>query len=290
MKKRIGILIFIIVALLVWHFALPTEKYGLPGDLKNFASSTLSSIAKVGQNISAPPPLKQLNPQIKNAALTDSGVIAWTNSNRRANGGLAALKENSTLDKEAQAKLADMFKQQYFEHINPQGNGPDYLAKTYGYAYISIGENLALGDFKDDQDLLTAWMNSPGHRANILNTKYLQIGVAVGQGNFQGQTTWLAVQEFGEPASACPSVDTNLKAQINSLQAESDQLQPQLVAEKAQIDSAKPKSQADYDAYNKEVTDYNNQVAIYNNKIDILKLDISNYNAEVNAYNACAGV
>jgi uncharacterized protein YkwD len=291
MKKWIVGLIFVIAAVLFWHFVLPKESQvgQIPGDVKNFASSTLSGLQNASQNISVPAPLKSLV-QNPNSLLTDSGVISWTNTNRQQNGNLPALTENSVLDQEAAAKLADMFKQQYFEHVNPQGHGPDYLAKTYGYAYISIGENLALGNFKNDQDLLTAWMNSPGHRANILNVKYREIGVAVGQGMYQGEKTWLAVQEFGEPASVCPSVNLNLKTQIVSLQAEVDQDGAQLTAEKAQIDSANPQTQSDYNIYNAEVADYNNKVAIYNNEVDTLKLDTSNYNAEVTAFNSCAGV
>src|SRR6185369_15716694 len=118
--------------------------------------------------------------------------------------GLPALKENALLDKAAKKKLDDMFAQQYFEHINPQGKGPSDLAKSVGYDYIAIGENLALGNFKNDAELVQAWMDSPGHRANILNKQYTEIGVAVGQGTYEGKKTWLAVQEFGRPTSSCP--------------------------------------------------------------------------------------
>ena len=182
-----------------------------------------------------------------------------------------------------------MFKQQYFEHINPQGVGPGDVAKQAGYDFISEGENLALGNFSDDQDLLTAWMNSPGHRANILNNKYQEIGAAVGQGVYQGHFTWLAVQEFGKPAGSCPSVDANLKSQINSLRADINQAQSQLASLKSRIDSANPQTQSDYNAYNQEVAQYNSEVQIYNNKIDSLKLIASQYNAEVTAFNACLG-
>jgi uncharacterized protein YkwD len=293
MKKLILGLVFVIVALgLFWYFIFPnqTSIKQLPNSIKNFASSTLASVSQdVAKQVSTPPPLTS-TVQNLSATLTDSGVISWTHINRQENGNLAPLSENPILDKEAAAKLADMFKQQYFEHVNPQGHGPDYLAGVYGYAYISIGENLALGNFKNDQDLLTAWMNSPGHRANILNTRYTQIGVAVGQGIYQGQKTCLAVQEFGEPASVCPIVNSNLKIQIDFFQNEVNQTGPQLTREKSQIDSENPQTQADYNTYNSQVAAYNNQVAIYNNEVDTLKLDTTTYNAEVTAYNTCAGL
>ena len=182
-----------------------------------------------------------------------------------------------------------MFKQQYFEHINPQGIGPSDLATQVGYSFIDYGENLALGNFGSDQDLVQAWMDSPGHRANILNTKYQQIGVAVGQGNYQGQQTWIAVQEFGLPSGSCPVVDSNLKTQINSLQAEINQLQDGLAADKAQVDSSYPQNQSQLQAYNQNVTNYNNLVNSYNNRVDLLKSVTDQYNAEVESFNSCAG-
>jgi uncharacterized protein YkwD/outer membrane murein-binding lipoprotein Lpp len=250
--------------------------------------SQIPTVSQIAQDISAPPPLVgQTNDP--NSSLTREGVINWTNTNRQQNGALPPLKENLLLDKAAQAKLQDMFKQQYFEHVNPQGVGPGDLAKQAGYDYISEGENLALGNFTNDQDLVTAWMNSPGHRANILNKGFEEIGVAVGQGIYQGHQTWLAVQEFGKPASSCPSIDSNLKAEITGLNSDINQMKPQLTQLKTEIDSANPQSQSQYDAYNQEVAQYNSMVQIYNNKVDVLKLDTDQYNNEVSAYNACLG-
>lgn len=282
MKKFFTVIAIFIIAATAWHYRFAAQKFfqKLPEIAKSPA------VLDVTQEISTPPPLvgQQDNP---NSHLTRVGVIAWTNNNRQQNGNLPALTENTLLDKAAQLKLQDMFKQQYFEHINPQGIGPGDLARQAGYNFIAEGENLALGNFTDDQELLTAWMNSPGHRANILNTKYEEIGVAVGQGMYQGHQTWLAVQEFGKPASSCPSVDLGLKTQISSLQSDINQLLSQLTALKSQIDSANPKTQSDYDVYNQVVAQYNSLAKIYNNKIDNLKLVTDQYNTEVKAYNAC---
>jgi uncharacterized protein YkwD len=282
MKKAFGIIIILILAVVGWHYRFTLQKFSQK--LPELAQ--VPAVSSIIQEISTPPPLvsQQDNP---NSYLTRAGVIAWTNTDRKENGNLPALTENSQLDKAAQLKLQDMFKQQYFEHINAQGVGPGDLAKQAGYNFISEGENLALGNFTDDQDLLKAWMNSPGHRANILNVKFREIGVAVGQGMYQGHRTWLAVQEFGRPASSCPGVDLNLKSQVSSLQADINLLQPQLAALKSQIDSANPQTQSDYNAYNQLVSQYNSLVKIYNNKIDNLKLVTSQYNSEVKAYNAC---
>src|ERR1035437_2204880 len=142
-----------------------------------------------------------------NNTLSKNNVILLTNKNRKENGDLPALKESSKLDGSAEKKLQDMFTNQYFEHVSPTGVSISDLGKQAGYEYILIGENLALGNFKDDAALLDAWMASVGHRANILNKHYTEIGVAVGKGKFEGRDTWMAVQHFGEPMSICPTVD-----------------------------------------------------------------------------------
>lgn len=282
MKKIFAIIIIVILGVLAWQYRFAAQKFiqKLP------AISQSPEIAKISREIFAPPPLvsQKNNP---NSSLTRAGVIFWTNSSRQQNGNLPPLRENSQLDKAAQLKLGDMFKQQYFEHVNPQGTGPGDLAKQAGYNFILEGENLALGNFADDQDLVTAWMNSPGHRANILNTRFEEIGVAVGRGMYEGHLTWLAVQEFGKPASSCPSVELSLKSLIDSLNSEVNQLLPQLQELKSQIDSANPKTKNDYEAYNQMVAQYNSLVKIYNNKVDYLKLLTGQYNDEVKAYNAC---
>jgi hypothetical protein len=180
-----------------------------------------------------------------------------------------------------------MFNKQYFEHVSPSGKGPGDLADRVRYEYIAIGENLALGNFKDDQALVEAWMNSPGHRANILNAKYAEIGVAVGKGNYEGKTVWMAVQEFGRPSSACPQVNLGLKDQIQSYKSELAGLENEVKQQKSALESLDPKNKADYDYYNQKVGDYNNLVQIYNNKLDVLKSLIENYNSQVNTYNQC---
>ena len=266
-----------------WHYRFSIEKY-FAKKLPALAQSPV--VQDIKQDISTPPPLisKIVN---SGSHLTDDGTINWTNTNRAQNGQLPALKENALLDQAAELKLQDLFKQQYFEHVNPQGVGPADLAKKVGYSFIAEGENLALGNFKDDNDLVTAWMNSPGHRANILNVHYTEIGVAVGQGTYEGNTTWIAVQEFGKPASSCPTVDLALKSEVTAEQADLSQLQAQITTLKSQMDAMNPQTQEEYDAYNKDVAEYNSEIGIYNNKLDVLKQNTSEYNAEVSSYNSC---
>src|SRR3989344_4832623 len=186
----------------------------------------------VEKNVVAPGPLRVLVQAPTTSALSILGVIEHTNIERAQNGGLPALVENYTLNRDAQMKVDDMFAKQYFEHVSPIGVGPADLAKAVGYAYVIVGENLALGDFGSDEKLVTAWMNSPGHRANILNSHYQEIGVAVGKGIYEGRETWLAVQSFGMPLSACPTIDAQIKTQIENNNM-------QIAMERAQIDTKK---------------------------------------------------
>lgn len=215
--------------------------------------------------------------------LSASTVIVLTNKERAQNGNLPELKENKTLDATAAIKLQDMFAQQYFEHISPKGVGVKNLADNAGYRYILIGENLALG-YDDNATLLAAWMASPGHRANILNSKYTEIGVAVGHGMFNGHDTWLAVQHFGLPSSACPSTDEVLNGVIEANQAHLDTMAADLAVRREHI-----KSGAVYDGMstNEQITAYNTLVAQYNALVAEIKQQIATYNGGVEAHNAC---
>jgi uncharacterized protein YkwD len=242
-------------------------------------------INKLEQSISAPPPLQNTQ-EAPQSVLTKAGVIKLTNLQRANNGSLPALKENAKLDAAALAKAQDMFKNQYFEHVSPAGIGPSDLAKQMDYVYIAYGENLALGNFKDDQALMQGWMNSPGHRANILNPKYQEIGVAVLKGTYQGLVTWMAVQEFGLPLSACPQPDANLKNQIDQGNSQIKILKQTIEDQRAEITTTQYPSRNDY---NQAVTQYNDLVHQYNALVVQNKTLVNSYNLQVDQFNACAG-
>lgn len=110
--------------------------------------------------------------------------------------GLPPLSENPVLDRAAALKAADMMQKNYFAHTSPDGTDPWHWFKVSGYNYRFAGENLAIG-YVDSQEVNQAWLDSPTHRANILNRNYKEIGIAVLQGSFQGAKTTVVVQEFG---------------------------------------------------------------------------------------------
>jgi uncharacterized protein YkwD len=250
-------------------------------------SGTLAvTTTKTETTVVAPGPLRVTqgggvvtSPQI----LTKEGVFLYTNSARAQNGALPALLYNTTLEHSAQLKLADMFAKQYFEHVSPTGVGPSDLAKTVGYEYVVVGENLALGNFENNAKLVDAWMASPGHRANILNVHYQEIGIAVGKGMYEGRETWLAVQSFGKPLSSCPAITTATKITIDTNNSQIAFLKNELDIKKALLESTPPHNPS----YNVVVGEYNALVPIYNTLVEATRILIAQYNAEVQAFNAC---
>lgn len=221
------------------------------------------------------------------ANLSPSEIVRITNL-YRTQANVSPLSRNVFLDQAATQKLQDMFDRQYFEHVSPDGKGPGALAISAGYSYVVIGENLAMGTFETDDALMNAWMASEGHRENILNDRYTEIGVAVGHGTFNGERIWLAVQEFGKPSSACPAIESTLRSNIEKDKAAVAELETTISTMKKSIDTMSHTTPEESAAYNAKVSDYNDTVSRYNDKIANLKKEIDSYNEEVKDFNSCA--
>ncbi|MBI3887705.1 hypothetical protein HY310_01405 [Candidatus Microgenomates bacterium] len=132
-------------------------------------------------------------------------LLRYTNDRRLANGqGTVVL--NDTLSKAAGAKAADMFANQYWAHTSPQGKDPWSFINAAGYKYLFAGENLAR-DFGDSKSVVDAWMNSPSHRDNLLNSRYQDVGFAVMNGKYGNYETTLVVQMFGAKSVNEPTVE-----------------------------------------------------------------------------------
>ena len=256
-----------------------TQQTNVTNPLPTF---TEREITATKTEIHAPEPLTR--PSLSAVGtLTVPGVIAVTNAERTAQ-GFFTLSLNTKLSSAAAAKLADMFAKQYFAHEGPDGTKPSDWVEGAGYTYRLTGENLALGDFSGDTDLVTAWMNSPGHRANILKPEYTEIGVAVGKGMYDGRETWLAVQVFGKPLPSCTLPSTDMKAQITTNQEAIKTKQEELTTQKTALDAYEPKQG---DAYKEQVNLYNALVAEYNTLIGDTESLVNEYNVVVSGYNAC---
>lgn len=136
-------------------------------------------------------------------------VITQTNLLRRAL-GLNELKESSILDLAATQKLQDMVQNKYFAHTSPSGISPWHWIELNQYKYSYAGENLAIG-FLTAEDTVNAWANSPSHRANLLNSNYKEIGIAVAPAEIDNSQGFLVVQLFGTPGpTVSPKPTMNL--------------------------------------------------------------------------------
>ncbi len=126
-------------------------------------------------------------------------IIELTNKDRVA-ANLPPLSVNDTLVHAATLKAHDMVDNNYFAHTSPRGISPWYWFKEAGYTFLFAGENLAV-NFTDSGEVATAWLNSPTHRANVMNPKFTEIGIALAQGSYKGMTTTYVVELFGMPAT-----------------------------------------------------------------------------------------
>jgi RNA polymerase sigma factor (sigma-70 family) len=122
---------------------------------------------------------------------TVAQVVALVNEERAA-AGCAPLTEDPQLNQAAQGHSEDMAARGFFDHTNPDGADPGRRTTAAGYAWSTYGENIARGQ-QTPEAVMESWMNSPGHRANILNCSFEDIGVGVHDGS--GGPWW--TQNFG---------------------------------------------------------------------------------------------
>ena len=126
-----------------------------------------------------------------------SDLLKYTNEQRKSN-NLGELRLNEKLTTAAQKKGTHMFEKNYWAHISPDGVEPWDFILGENYDYIYAGENLAR-NFSHSKDVITAWLNSPSHRDNLLSPNYDEVGFAVENGILDGYETTLVVQMFGRP-------------------------------------------------------------------------------------------
>ena len=124
--------------------------------------------------------------EAKSLSEFEQRVVELTNA-ERSKQGLPALKIDTELSKVARIKSEDMQKNNYFDHNSPTYGSPFDMMKKFGISYTSAGENIAQGQ-RTPEEVVQAWMNSAGHRANILNNGFTHIGVGyVESGNYWTQ-------------------------------------------------------------------------------------------------------
>jgi hypothetical protein len=202
-----------------------------------------------------------------------------------------------------------MLENNYFGHTSPTGVQAPDVAQRIGYRYKIIAENIASGTFLTNQKIVDGWMQSPGHRKNILSPEIKEIGVSVMKGKMGGKETWVAVQIFGLQS---PAVSTKLctppsqqlmhgievkKAELRVLNERLDNLRKELDSEKTVIELdqmlGKKDSKKNYDlnvkikTYNEKSRWHNESLAEIKAKEAVLNSMIEEYNRTLQSYKDC---
>jgi len=210
MKRLIIILSSIFIALgLVCNTRVMAYQQTSSTTIINYTVQSGDSIWKICNKFQiGVPEVIALNPQISNPnniipgnilkvpnidaiKAIENQVISLVNA-ERSKIGLAALKANWQLSRVARFKAEDMRDKHYFSHTSPTYGSPFVMMKKFGITFSAAGENIAMGQ-KTPSAVMTSWMNSPGHRQNILNVNYTEIGVGIAKSS-SGSIYW--VQQF----------------------------------------------------------------------------------------------
>jgi uncharacterized protein YkwD len=123
---------------------------------------------------------QRTSPRADASSLSAQTLVDEMNRERAAK-GMSPLRLNSQLSAAAGDRVSDMFDNEYFDHVAPDGTSPFTWVDKRGYRYSVIGENLAVG-YPTSARVVGGWMSSPGHRANILKRDFDEIGIAVASG------------------------------------------------------------------------------------------------------------
>ncbi len=132
---------------------------------------------------------------VKNQPMIDE-IVDLINAERNRN-GLKNVVIDKNLQKVAQIKVEDMMEKKYFSHTSPEGLDLSAWMGKSDYAYSYAGENLARG-YDNPKKLVVAWMDSFGHRQNILNKRFEDIGIGIIEGNYRGKETVFIAAYFGD--------------------------------------------------------------------------------------------
>lgn len=175
----------------------PTAPAAQPAKAQETAKAPAAQPAKAQETAKAPAqqPAQQQAPaeQTKEAAPATSEVSAYEKkvleltNQERAKAGVPALKLDVELSKVAREKSRDMQSKGYFDHNSPTYGSPFDMMKQFGISYTTAGENIAMGQ-QSPEEVVQAWMNSEGHRKNIMNANFTHLGVGhVADGNYWTQ-------------------------------------------------------------------------------------------------------
>lgn len=199
MIKKLNI--FLILCLILIGFSFNVSAETVP--TYNYVVKSGDSLWKIAQaNETGISELVMLNPQISNPELIYTGsvlkipdikeikniennVIKLVNAERQKR-GIAPLKSNWQLSRVARYKSQDMRDKKYFSHTSPTFGSPFVMIRNFGISFTTAGENIAMGQ-RNAEQVMNSWMNSAGHRSNILNPSFSEIGVGYTSGYYWTQ-------------------------------------------------------------------------------------------------------
>lgn len=218
--------------------------------------------------------------------LSREAVIGLTNDARTTE-GLTVLDENPLLDAIAEARAKDMLEKQYFAHVSPTGDRAARIARKVGYRYRLIAENIASGIFFTNKRLLDAWMQSPGHRSNILSPRVRELGVSVVEGRMNGAKVWVCVQLFGlqsTPMSERPIVSARREpsGETEMREAATEDLRERLERARRELDAERGSIERDLGIPAGDPgrnRDLNMRIGAYNAKADQYNRSLAEMNA-----------
>lgn len=159
----------------LWRIAVKTQT-GVQELIESNPNLANPNLIYPGQTINVP---------TKEQASIEQEVTKLVNV-ERAKAGLPALKSDWELARVSEFKSQDMRDKNYFSHTSPTYGSPFTMMKNFGITYRSAGENIAKGQ-RTASEVVQAWMNSEGHRANIMSKNFTHIGVGHVEGNYWTQ-------------------------------------------------------------------------------------------------------
>jgi uncharacterized YkwD family protein/spore coat assembly protein SafA len=195
MIKKIGLTIISLFLITATAFAQPITYTVKPGDsmwkIASYHQIGVSEIIAANPSISNPsmiyPGQKITVPSINDIKTIENEVIRLVNI-ERSKRGLQTLRANWELCRVARYKSQDMINKNYFSHTSPTYGSPFKMMETFGIRFSAAGENIAMGQ-RSAQEVMNSWMNSPGHRSNILSATYSEIGVGLAKSS-SGRLYW----------------------------------------------------------------------------------------------------
>ncbi len=226
-------------------------------------------------------------------------IIKLTNEYRLSL-GLTPLRENFQLTHAAEYRANDMISNRYYAHVNPTtGEGPGEAIEDVNYRYRTYAENIAMGNWQSNRHLVDGWINSPGHRANIVNPNIREIGVAIVKDNITplgDPPVYYGVQLFASPMPDCSSPSEADKALLQEMQRKNDDIWKRVNTKKSEIEQLQLRinREQNNNTKNRMISDYNREVSAYNSLVsqakgtqESLKLVVQSYNNKINEYNTC---